>query len=191
MSFNAADGDTKDTYALIPKDVYTLALIKAEKKKGTKEGAQYVDCQVKIIDGDYAKRMVFLKLNLKNNNAYTVEISERLLRQLMLACNVPTLKDKWDLSKLLNIPVKGRITIKKGNEAYPDDTNSIQAFIIPEEDTESGGDPFNDDDGHIIDKKYAKLKKKLEKAKKSKDKKQIKKAQKAIDAHVAQTDVPF
>ena len=184
MSFNAADGDTSDSFGLVPKGTYDLTLVKAEKKKGTKPGAKYVDCQIKVIGGDYAKRMIFLKLNLENKNPQTVEISEKLLRQLMLSCGVPTLKDKWDLSKLINVPAKGRVGIQKGNEDYPDDQNKIQAFIIPDA-AEPSSSSSSDFEG---DKELMKLKKKLKKAKKSGNKKKIKKAQKALDMY---DDVPF
>ena len=165
MSFKAEGHDVSDNFSPFPSGVYKVALVKVERKDGSKPGAMYLNCQFKVVEGKHAKRMIFHIFNLQNNNAQTVEIAEKQLRQLMLAAGVPTLKDQWDLSDLMNKPAEARIAIQK-DEEYGD-KNKINAFIVPEgHETKSSAGKQDEPKGDPWDKKKKKKKKKGKKSKK-------------------------
>lgn len=159
MSFNANDYDTSDNIGSVaPAGEYTLALVKAERKESSTAGNYYLNCQ---FNGKYDGKplVVWHMFNLKNSNTTAQEIAERDLAKFMKAVGVKVLKDKWDISQLLNKPFTARLTIQK-DEQYGD-KNKIAGWKA----LEGSSDSFKE-------------KKKGKKNKKNKNKKNKKKGKK-------------
>ncbi len=155
MSFNANDYDTSDDFgSVVPAGEYTLALVKAERKKSSTAGNYYLNCQ---FNGKYDGKplVVWHIFNLKNSNTTAQEIAERDLAKFMKAVGVKVLKDKWDVSKLLNKPFIARLTVQK-DEEYGD-KNKI-----------SGWKPLESSSALLKEDKKKKKKKKKKKDKKKK-----------------------
>ena len=90
---NVADDEGMD---LIPDGWYTAQIIKSE-LKDTATGGKYISLHFKIVEGEYAKRMVFANLNIINANATTVRIAEQQLKKICAAIGIEELEDTAEL----------------------------------------------------------------------------------------------
>lgn len=71
-------------FELIPAGEY-LVQIMASEWKTTKSGGQMLVLEMEIVDGPFAGRKVWERLNLENPNPKAVEIAEETLRDICLA----------------------------------------------------------------------------------------------------------
>ncbi len=172
MGFNAADhkeSDDRDFSVPMDKGIFTVMLVKSEKKESQKQGNFYLNTQFKVVNNDnekYNGRIIFNIFNLKNSNETAQTISEGQFSSFMLGCGVPTINDKWAPDELYNLPVQVRVGIQK-SEGY-DDKNNIERFLKVDATAgeEDGGSPFGDDEPET--KKKKKKGKKGKKNKKNK-----------------------
>jgi hypothetical protein len=126
--FKAKDhkGDSNN-FEPIPAGEYTVALVKSEKRDSQTIGNKYLNLQFTITEGEHARRIIFMILNLKNSNEIAQKIAEENLAAFMNSAGVPELQDIWDLSPLLNKEVRVRLKIRKSPEYG--DSNEIAAFL--------------------------------------------------------------
>jgi hypothetical protein len=107
----------------IPSGWYEAEATKSE-LKDTKSGGKMLSVAFKIIDGEYAKRVVYANFNLVNANPMAVEIAQRELAALCDAAGVDELEDSADLH---GVPVQIKLKIEAGNAQYPD-RNAISGY---------------------------------------------------------------
>lgn len=93
--FNTSEVETEESN-LLPEGWYTAQIVKSE-IKDTKTGGKYVSLHFKIVEGDYAKRMVFANLNIVNANATTVKIAMQHLKKICEALGMETFEDTSEL----------------------------------------------------------------------------------------------
>ena len=75
LNFNAATVDPQTEFKPIPNDWYNVVMEESEMKP-TKDGTgAYLECRLSVLDGAYANRKVFIRLNLQNANDVAVEIA--------------------------------------------------------------------------------------------------------------------
>jgi hypothetical protein len=112
-------GDTFDpstisasSYDPLPVGEYRAEIIASEVKP-TKNGlGQYLQIEMQILDGEYASRHVWDRLNLWNQNAQTVEIAQRTLKQLCDAVGSGPITDSEELHQRPFV-LKVRMTANK------------------------------------------------------------------------------
>jgi hypothetical protein len=76
----------------------TSAVITDTEEKPTKsQTGSYLQLMIEVIEGQYAGRKVFDRLNLKNPNSVAVEIAQRSLSSICRAIGVTNPKDSSDL----------------------------------------------------------------------------------------------
>lgn len=93
--FNTSEVE-EDEANLLPEGWYTAQIVKSE-IKDTKSGGKYISLHFKIVEGDYAKRMVFANLNIVNANETTVKIAMQHLKKIATALGIEEFEDTSEL----------------------------------------------------------------------------------------------
>lgn len=108
----------------IPAGWYNAA-IDASEMKPTRDGlGAYLELAYKVIDGQYAGRKVFTRLNLRNANAQAQEIAMKDLSAIAHATGVLQVADS---AQLHNIPMKIKVKLRPAEGAY-EASNEISAY---------------------------------------------------------------
>ena len=113
--FNTSNVSDDEGMDLLPEGWYTAQIVKSE-IKDTKTGGKYISLHFKIVEGEYAKRMVFANLNIVNANATTVKIAEQHLKKI---CNAVGLEEIEDTSELHGQDLQIKVKIQEATSNYP------------------------------------------------------------------------
>lgn len=108
-NFNAEEIEPSSSFDPIPAGWYK-AIISASEMKPTRDGyGEYLSLTLQVIEGQYANRLVFARLNLKNANDKAVDIARKDLAAICRAVGVMSPKASEELhDKPLMIKVKVR-----------------------------------------------------------------------------------
>ena len=108
-NFNAEEVEPSSSYEPIPAGWYR-AIISASEIKPTRDGyGEYLSLTLQVIEGQYANRLVFARLNLKNANEKAVDIARKDLAAICRAVGVMSPQSSEELhDKPLMIKVKVR-----------------------------------------------------------------------------------
>lgn len=138
-SFRAEDNEAP-TFEPIQVSWQPMILVEA-KKKETKAGTgHYMNATFKVIEGEFAGRMVFSIFNLDNPNERATEISRGQLANLMKAVDVEELDDMWDWSELFSKPFAARLKVipAKGEYDAKNDIGRFDSLSNQDVDTDTG-----------------------------------------------------
>lgn len=140
--FNAKDNEKMGGFEPIPIDWYLAEMTKSEMKKTNAGTGRYLNCQLKVVDGEYKGRYVFTLLNLENPNPVAVEIAQKELASMCEACGLDEIEDSTELH---GIVMAIRVGIEEGTAAYPTPKNVIKAYKAEDEMPEKDDSPFEAD----------------------------------------------
>ena len=120
----AAHEGTQDLVA-VPAGWYLAHIVEAEVRDAANGNGNYLWTAFEIIEGQYKGRKVFHTVTIHNASQQAVEIGQRLMTDVYLACGVtgPT----QDIGVLLYKPVKIRVGIKRDPEGLYPDGNRVNA----------------------------------------------------------------
>jgi len=122
--FDASTVEPTTEFDPVPAGKY-LAVITASEMKETKSGnGSYLELQFQIIEGEYANRNVWARLNLSNPNAQAVQIARAQLSAICRAVGVITPNDSVELH---NLPLVIDVRCKK-REDTGEIVNEIKGF---------------------------------------------------------------
>ena len=124
-SYTAEEAQSAPSYSLIPRGDYIAQIEKWELKEN-RNGGNRIACQVRILDGQFANKVLFTDITFENANETAREIGKKHRAQIAYAIGRQTVNspDDW-----LNIPLMISVTIQKSkNPDYPDDKNAIQGY---------------------------------------------------------------
>lgn len=108
--FNVADIPEDDrSFEPLPPDDYLMQVIESDIKPTKAGDGQQLVLTLEVIDGSYANRRIWDRINIRNPNADAQRIAQRALADLCLAVGIPSLRKTEDLHFK---PFTGRITIK-------------------------------------------------------------------------------
>ena len=124
--FNADDFSDIESYSILPAGTYTAAIVSSENKTTKNGNGSYLELQLEIIDGQYAGRKVWDRLNLRNPNQTAVEIAMRTLASICKAIGIKTPRDS---SELHNKPMNIKVSVREynGNES-----NEVKKYMPAE-----------------------------------------------------------
>ena len=124
-AMNTGDGEKLGSFTAIPAGAYLAQVVKSELKP-TKDGTgKYLQLVFQIIEGDYANRQLFARLNLVNSNVQTVEIATKTLNTIAdECCGIKVLTDS---EQLHNIPMYINVIVKPASGQYPEQ-NDIKGY---------------------------------------------------------------
>ena len=153
--FDATTVDPLDSgFAPIPEGDYEVVIVKSTNKPTKTGNGSYLELQCQVVAGEYAKRVLWARLNLKNPSSAAVEMAKRELSSICHATGVLRPKCKEELH---NIPmivhvvqVEGRNGMQneikgwkaKENAAAPAAQSAAPAPSTPAQPTSAGGRPW-------------------------------------------------
>jgi hypothetical protein len=121
QGFDANTVEPSNDMEPIPDGKY-VAVITDSEMKPTKSGAgNYLQLVFQIVEGEYANRLLWVRLNLDNPNATAVDIARRELSAICRSVGVLVPSDSGDLH---NLPCKITVKLKRRN-----DTGELQNEI--------------------------------------------------------------
>lgn len=124
LNFDANNVSPDESFEAIPAAWYNFMITESE-NKATKNGdGSYLQLTLKVMDGQYAGRLVFDRLNLQNPNPVATEIG---YKRLSAYCHATGILQVQDSSQLHGIPFKGRVVIKIDSTGAYDPSNEIKA----------------------------------------------------------------
>ena len=103
------------SYEPIPAGWYAVEIDAAKVQDNNKNTGKLLYLEYVALNEPYAGRRVFQRINLSNPNAQAVEIGQRELAALAMACGVPALRDSAELLQK-QIGVKVKIKTEEGRE---------------------------------------------------------------------------
>ncbi len=96
LNFNAAEVEPSTGFEPLPEGTYLVMVQKCEEKPTKKgDGVQMV-VELRVLDGKYAKRTLFSRINLQNPSTKCVEIGRAELSALCRATGVMTPKNAFE-----------------------------------------------------------------------------------------------
>lgn len=136
LNFDATQVAPDMGFETIPAGWYN-AMIDESEMKPTKDGSgAYLNCRFNIIDGQYANRKVFMRLNLRNANPTAQEIAYKQLSAIAHAVGVLHVQDS---AQLHGIPMKIKVKLHKDSTGQYEDSNEITTIKNINEQVDMGG----------------------------------------------------
>lgn len=125
-----AQAAQNDSYAALPSGNY-IAQVERSEVKTTKDGTgSYLSLGFKVIDGEYAGRVLFGNITLTNKNSQAQEIGRKQLIKLSTACGLGHLQDS---EQLHGIPVMIKVSDSRVYEGEKQndikDYKAVQATV--------------------------------------------------------------
>lgn len=151
--FNADDHDEMGNFDAVPVGKYHVKVKKSElkdtkakidaKKKGQEIKGSVLGFSFEVVSGEYKGRLLFTNLNIENENAQTVEIAEKELTSIAIACGKKIFDDTDELNgREMLVTVK----IEPATAQYPA-KNKITKYepakgvAVPGRSSGAGADP--------------------------------------------------
>ena len=113
--FNAMAVEPQTSYEPMPADWYKCVITNTEEKPTKKQNGSYLQLDIEVIEGKFAGRKVFDRLNLNNPNSVAVEIAQRALSSICRAIDVPNPQDS---DELLDKPLMVKVAVKPADGEY-------------------------------------------------------------------------
>jgi len=118
--------ETDDDRTPLEPGRYVATIVKSEMKKTKANTGHYLSLRFKVAEGPKKGRLVFTNLNLDNPNPVAVEIANKQLNSIKVACGFGV-TDVEDSEELHGIPMELAVTISPGNAQYPP-SNEISGY---------------------------------------------------------------
>lgn len=127
LNFNATEVTPSSTLEPIPAGKYQAVIVESELKMTKSGTGSYLELTFEIISGEFAKRRLWARLNIRNSNPKAVEIAQRDLSAICYAINVLHPQDSSELhDKLLTVTVRCVKNLDTG-----DIQNEIKGYSAP------------------------------------------------------------
>lgn len=123
LNFDANQVPPEESLEALPAGWYNCQIVGSEIKPTAKGGA-YLQLDLQVLDGQYAGRRIFDRLNIKNENPTAVEIAYRRLSAYCHAVGVLKVEDSQQLH---GIPLKVRVTVRTDPSGQYAPSNEVRA----------------------------------------------------------------
>ena len=124
LDFDASAVEPAQPFDVIPAGKYICQITQSE-MKATKDGAgQYLWLELSILEGEFANRKLFDRLNLVNGNQQAVDIARRQLSALTGACGKTYVTESDELHF---IPITVTVRVRPAKDNY-DASNEIRGY---------------------------------------------------------------
>ena len=123
-AFNAHEVEPSTSFDPVPAGEYLAIIIDSAMKATKSANGHYLELQFQIVEGEYAKRHLWERLNLDNPNAQAVQIARAHLSAICRAVGVMTPADSCNLHDL-PLMIRVKRTKRKDNGEM---TNEITAY---------------------------------------------------------------
>lgn len=124
LNFDASTVSPSESIEAIPAGWYNAQIDQSEMKP-TKDGqGAYLELRFSVLDGQYANRKVFTRLNLRNGNPVAQEIA---YRQLSAICHAAGVMQVQDSQQFHGRPLKIKVKVRAATGDY-EASNEISSF---------------------------------------------------------------
>lgn len=111
LNFDATNVQPAAALDPIPSGWYNCIMTESEMKPTEKPGGMYLETTMQVMDGAYAGRKVFDRLNLQNANPIAVEIA---YKQLSAICHAVGVIQVANSQQLHNRPMQVKVSLRQG-----------------------------------------------------------------------------
>lgn len=132
LNFDATQVNPDQSFEPIPAGWYNMMIIDSEMKPTRDGNGAYLQLTLKVIDGQYAGRQVFDRLNIQHQNPVVTEIA---YRRLSAYCHATGVLQIQDSQQLHGIPLKARVSVRTDSTGQYDPSNEIKAVKPINEET--------------------------------------------------------
>lgn len=113
--FDASKVEPDNGFEPLPEGSYVCVIQKAEEKETKTVGGLQLVLELHVKEGKYAKRVIFHRINLKNNNPKAVTIGQGQLSALCRSAGIMTPKGAHEFC---NKMVRVYLTVEDGGNSY-------------------------------------------------------------------------
>lgn len=124
LNFDAATVDPQSSFEPIPEGWYVVQATASEMKPTRDGTGAYLEMTLKVLEPPHAGRLLFYRLNLKNNNPMAQEIA---YKQLSAICHAVGVIQVQDSQQLHGLPFKVKVSVKKDESGKYEPSNEIKA----------------------------------------------------------------
>jgi hypothetical protein len=124
LNFDARQVEPQQSFEPIPAGWYNMMIVDSEMKPTSNGQGAYLQLTLKVVDGQYAGRQVFDRLNLQNQNPVATEFA---YRRLSAYCHATGVIQVQDSQQLHGIPLKARVSVRTDSTGQYDPSNEIKA----------------------------------------------------------------
>ena len=124
MNFNANDIPPSQPFEALPSGWYNCRIIESSVKPTANQKGSYLELVLTVIDGQFANRRLFDRLNLHNDNEQTVRIAYETLSAICHATGVIQLEDT---AQLHGIPISVRVA-QETVAGRDEPTNKVKGY---------------------------------------------------------------
>lgn len=128
--FDASQVDPTPRFQVVPRDKYPVQIVNSQMKATNDGHGSYLELELEIIEGPFAGRRVFDRLNLVNANPMTVEIAQKALSQICHAVGVLAVSDSEQLhhkAMVADVRVRPSRTDPATGKTY-DESNEVRGY---------------------------------------------------------------
>jgi hypothetical protein len=104
-----------DDFSPIPAGKYAAIIYKSEFKKTKDKKGNYLQIQLKVVNGDHKGKVLFDRLNLDNVNPIAVQIANKTLNTICKACGKFGVEDSEELH---GIPMLVTVAVKPATSTH-------------------------------------------------------------------------
>ena len=115
MNFNAAEVAPQTSFDPIPAGWYKAMITESEFKPTSRGDGEYLQLTLQVLDGQYANRKIWDRLNLRNPSKTAEEIAQASLSAICRAVGVMAVTDSVQLH---NKPLMVKVKIRPANDKY-------------------------------------------------------------------------
>lgn len=123
-TFDASTVAPQTPFEILPPGKYKVQVIDSDMRPTKDGGGQYLWLEMEILDGEYAGRKLWDRLNLVNQNAQAVEIAQR---QLSALCHATGQLRVSDSDQLHFKPVVATVRVRQAQGSY-DASNEVRGY---------------------------------------------------------------
>jgi len=124
LNFNANEVEPSKSFEPIPAAKYPMIFTESEMKPTKNGKGEYLQFTAEVIEGEYQGRLVWVRLNLVNDNTQAVEIAQRELSAICHAVGIMNPKDSCELH---DKPFIAKVGIQPASGQY-DASNEIKDY---------------------------------------------------------------
>lgn len=125
ISFNATSVAPQQPQSILPAGMYHCMAVESDvtpTKSGTGMVARFT---LQVIDGQFAGRKLFARINIQNQNPEAERIGQS---QLSALCHAVGVLNVTDTAQLHNKPFRARVKIRKDGSGQYGDSNEVNGF---------------------------------------------------------------
>ena len=124
INFDATTVAPNASFDPLPAGWYNANITSSEMKP-TKDGSgAYIQLELTILDGQYANRKVFDRLNVQNNSQVAQEIAYATLSSI---CHATGVIQVQDTSQLHGIPMEVKLSVRPASDGY-EAANDVKGY---------------------------------------------------------------